>query len=181
MRNGEEDLVSPSNCSESRLCFSCRARADGLSSVRIALDSLFVVSVILDFLVLLTCRKDLRKSLLFFWAAPSGFSVAAACVFSLHSRPMMSHSNSQWRRQSFPPPPSSSSYSSSTSSSSSLYLHLHFPLSFLHVMTHTNHFICELLDFPDAARLQPRCCADPAFYFAHTEQISGIKWPSAVG
>lgn len=69
--------------------------------------------------------------------------------------------------------------------SSSLYLHLHFfpscslplPPSFLYAMAHTNHFICSLLDFPDAARLQPPSCADPAFYFAHTERNSGIKWP----
>lgn len=73
-------------------------------------------------------------------------------------------------------------------STSSLYLHLHFPPSssslllprppsFLDAMAHTNHFICRLLDFPDAARLQPPSHADPAFYFAHTERISGIKWP----
>lgn len=122
--------------------------------------------------------EDLRKSLLFFSSSYfchfcHGSSVWFSVSPAFHWRLMMSHWGPVEEARphlppryvcisiSLPPPPPSPSL----------------PPSFLHAMAHTNHFICRLLDFPDAARLQPPSHADPAFYFAHTEQISGIKWP----
>lgn len=122
--------------------------------------------------------EDLRKSLLFFFLLLflSFLSWQLGLVLCVSSFPLEADDVTLRAGGGGPPPPSSS-----------LCLHLHFPPSsssslvlppsFLHAMAHTNHFICRLLDFPDAARLQPPSHADPAFYFAHAEQISGIKWP----
>lgn len=88
------------------------------------------------------------------------------------------HTEGRWRRPTDLPPSLAAPAFFLPISASPFPSHLlPRPPSFLYAMAHTNHFICRLLDFPDAARLQPPSHADPAFYFAHTERISGIKWP----
>lgn len=135
-------------------------------SVEIVLQ--FVVRVILDFLDLLTGKISGNPCFSFFsLLLLFSFLSWQLCLVSLCLQGLVeeAHLPSSLLRPHLPPPCICTSIS--------------FPPapSFLYAMAHTEHFICRLLDFPDAARLQPPSHADPAFYFAHTERVSGIKWP----